>query len=392
MPHLRFSLTCGTISGMKTRSVLLLVSPSSPGRFAGVARFARSHGWHLTSADRLTHTLDGWTGDGALVTLRSDDAALRHARSLVRRGIPVVDLSATRPDIRLPRVAGDNIEIGRVAAEHLRARCFTRAAWFSTGWGSQHAERFRGFAERFSTAPERWAWALEDRKTRSDDWRALSRWLEKKLRAAKPPLGIFCFDDEDASRVETTALGLGLSIPGDIAVLGAGNDIPLCESQWVPISSVRHNLERNGYVGAALLDRLMNGGRPPPDPIFIKPQGVAERESTDTLAISSPLVRRARDAYREEMANPPSTAQLAERLGVSRATLDRAVAADLGISPAKLLMRLRIDEARRLLRNTKMSVSEIAYALGFCNPAYFTNAFRRAEGSAPRVWRKSLGS
>ena len=161
----------------------------------------------------------------------------------------------------------------------------------------------------------------------------------------------------------------------------------MCESQIVPISSVRHDLERIGFEGAQLLARLIDGDAPPAAATLVPPLGIAERASTDTLAVSSEIVRKARDIYLEELANPPSTEMLAERIGVSRATLDRAVAADIGISPAKMLSRLRLDEARRMLRAGVLSVSEIAYKLGYCNPAYFVNTFRRETGLSPRAWR-----
>lgn len=35
-------------------------------------------------------------------------------------------------------------------------------------------------------------------------------------------------------------------------------------------------------------------------------------------------------------------------------------------------------------------LDRIAYRTGFCNPAYFTNTFRRVTGLAPKNWRKSL--
>ena len=92
--------------------------------------------------------------------------------------------------------------------------------------------------------------------------------------------------------------------------------------------------------------------------------------------------------YLATLANPPSTAQLAERLGVSRATLDRAFADDIGLSPPKMLMRLRLDEAKRLMSSTDLTFAEIAAQLGYCNAAYFTNIFRDSEGAPPREWRK----
>ena len=71
----------------KMRNVLLLLTPSNPRRLEGIALFARSRSWHLTIADHLTHSLDGWSGDGALVTLR-DDAARRRGDALIRAQAP----------------------------------------------------------------------------------------------------------------------------------------------------------------------------------------------------------------------------------------------------------------------------------------------------------------
>ena len=132
----------------------------------------------------------------------------------------------------------------------------------------------------------------------------------------------------------------------------------------------------------------MNGGKPPAVPIRIKPRDVTERASTDALAVSSDIVRRVRDIYMGSLANPPSTTQLVERLGVSRTTLDRAFASDIGLSPPKMLMRLRLDEAKRLMSSTDLTLAEIAARLGYCNAAYFTNIFRDSEGVTPREWRK----
>ena len=376
---------------MKMQNVLLLLTPSNPRRLEGIALFARTKSWHLTIADHLTHSFDGWRGDGALVTLRDDAGMLSYVRKLRRQGVRTVDLSMSRPDIRMPRVAGDNAAIGRMAAEHFKLKRYKNAAWFSTGWGHQHELRYAAFSEAMDGLCEKWTWALASRKAGADDWNALSRWLKAKLLKAPRPLAVFCFDDADASRVESVAIDSGLSVPSDVAVLGVGDDTVICENQAVPISSVQHDLHRIGYTGAALLERLMDGGKPPNEPLLIKPKGVTERASTDALAISSDIVRRARDLYMEALANPPSTAQLAERLGVSRTALDRAFAADIGLTPSKMLTRLKLDEAKRLMASTDLTLAEISGRLGFCNPAYFTNIFKDAEGVAPKKWRRQPG-
>ena len=372
---------------MKMRNVLLLLTPSNPRRLEGIALFARSKSWHLTIADHLTHSLDGWRGDGSLVTLRDDPGLLSYVRRLRRQGVHTVDLSLTRPDVKLPRVAGDNAAIGRLAADHFKSKRYRNAAWFSTGWGHQHELRYSAFAGEIGGCCEKWAWALAARTAGADDWNALSRWLKAKLKAAPRPLAVFCFDDADASRVESVAIESGLSVPGDVAVLGVGDDLILCENQIVPISSVQHDIRRVGYAGAALLERLMDGGKAPRETILVAPRGVKERASTDSLAISDGLVQKVFAEYAAHLDNPPSTVMLAEKFGVPRATLDRAFARDIGLSPAKMLARMRLDEAKRLMASTDLTFAEIAARLGYCNPAYFTNVFREAEGVSPKKWR-----
>ena len=99
---------------MKQRNVLLLIQPAYPERIQGIARFAKSHGWHLTIVDRLARFPRGWRGDGALVTLRGNAETNRFVRGLVSDGVPVVDLTFNHPEICLPRVSGDHEAFGRL--------------------------------------------------------------------------------------------------------------------------------------------------------------------------------------------------------------------------------------------------------------------------------------
>ena len=91
---------------------------------------------------------------------------------------------------------------------------------------------------------------------------------------------------------------------------------------------------------------------------------------------------------RANLAKPIGLSQVAEKIGSSRATVARLFERELGHTAGEEVMRQRIDMAKRLLKNESLSVSEIAYRTGFCNPAYFTNTFRRATGLTPKSWRK----
>ena len=111
---------------MEQRNVLVMISPMSGPRLAGVARYAKEHGWHLMVQDRLGYQSPVWRGNGALVTLRADATMADCVKRLRRAGTPVVDLTINRPDIRLPRVTSDHAALAvGLAANRLFACVLT---------------------------------------------------------------------------------------------------------------------------------------------------------------------------------------------------------------------------------------------------------------------------
>ncbi|HEY5565257.1 MAG TPA: ATP-binding protein, partial [Rhodothermia bacterium] len=78
---------------------------------------------------------------------------------------------------------------------------------------------------------------------------------------------------------------------------------------------------------------------------------------------------------------------LADEVGLSRRQLERKMETILGESPAALIRRLRLERASQLLRARAGTVAEIAYSVGFTNPAYFARAFKKAFGESPSEHR-----
>ncbi|WP_276326062.1 helix-turn-helix domain-containing protein [Palleronia marisminoris] len=79
----------------------------------------------------------------------------------------------------------------------------------------------------------------------------------------------------------------------------------------------------------------------------------------------------------------------AREIGVSAEHLGRITRAMAGQSPAQFIDARRMQEARRHLAYTRLSVASVAHALGYDDPAYFSRAFRRAEGVSPSAYRAS---
>ena len=370
---------------MRKRSVLAVVSPLNAARVRGIARYAREHGWHIVVRDRLGDTPLGWNGDGVVATLREDTATVQSVLRLHARGIPVVDLVDTRPDIRVPRVACDNLAIGRLAAADFAHRNFRHVIWFSSGWSHVHELRWRGLSDRIPA--EKWVLSEAIPASRNDDWAAYSRWIRSKLLAAEKPFAALTYEEGDAARLLDAAMRAGLSVPEELAILSVGNDPLMCENQPVPLSSIEQNIERGGYEGAALLDRLMDGEPPPAEPVMVPPGGIVLRRSSDAVAVSDPLVRKALDYIACHLAHSFGAGQVQQALDVSRSSLDKRFSAELGRSIGEEIMRQRLARAKLLLKNTRLTIAGIAKETGFCTASHLANSFRAATGTTPRNWR-----
>ena len=79
---------------------------------------------------------------------------------------------------------------------------------------------------------------------------------------------------------------------------------------------------------------------------------------------------------------------LAADMNLSRVQLYRKVKAVTGSSPVELLRNARLNRAYQLLLTTDKSVSEVAYAVGFTAPSYFTKCFKEEYGIVPGDVRK----
>ena len=83
----------------------------------------------------------------------------------------------------------------------------------------------------------------------------------------------------------------------------------------------------------------------------------------------------------------PSSAEAAEIIGTSRASLYRSLANE-GITYFRVVERVRFEAARSMLKDESSSIKEIAYELGYSSPGSFVRAFRRLSGVTPGEFRR----
>lgn len=96
------------------------------------------------------------------------------------------------------------------------------------------------------------------------------------------------------------------------------------------------------------------------------------------------FILRLRNIIEDNLDNPDlSIEDICKRLAMSRMQLHRKIKALTNLSTSIFIRNIRLVNARRLLESTGMNVSEVAYAVGFDDPRYFSRVFTDYFGHAP---------
>ena len=101
--------------------------------------------------------------------------------------------------------------------------------------------------------------------------------------------------------------------------------------------------------------------------------------------IDKSFLKQLRKIIQENLANSDlSVEQIGDEIGLSRVQLYRKVKALTGYSPVEIVRKARLTRARHLLQTTERTVSEVAYAVGFSTPSYFSKCYKDEFGESPK--------
>lgn len=363
-------------------------------RRVGIAEYAREAGWILESRlyaflflGQHKEYLASVQFDGILSMVRSSQPTLREI--VLKAGVPVVDLWQDCPELSLPRVYPDHHAAGRLAATHLIELGLRNLLFYSHTVDRRVTElRRNGFREMAKSrglgVDEIW-W---DSHTPMPKGLTRVSWLAQQLKSRSLPVGVMAGNDAVASDVLDAAHLAGLRVPEDVAVVGVDNDPILAELGAVPLTSVEIARPRVGYEAAALLDRLIDGEKPPRHPILVPPAGVIARRSTEILAVSDAdvltAVRYIRDHFRESI----SVTDVAASTFLSQRRLQDRFQSALGHSILDEITRQRVNFARHLLTQTKHKIAIVATMGGFGSMHHMSKVFRRELKISPMAYRQ----
>ncbi len=367
-------------------AVALLIETSNSyarGLLEGIIGYVRAHDpWSIWLPEQRRgesppEWLARWQGDGIIARIETAEIA----RAVARKRLPVVDVSAARPLSTVPWVETDDAAIARLAVEHLVERGFRRLAFVGDAQFNWSRFREEHFVARCASAGATCHVFQPPRKSTPD---ALKRWLAE----LEKPVGVFACYDIKAQQVLDACRELDLAVPEQVAVLGVDNDPLLCNLCTPPLSSVVPDANRTGYLAAELLDRMLAGHPVPAQAHLLPPLGVETRHSTDILAIEDSDVAAALRIIRERARDGIDVNDLLRTLPVSRRVFETKFRKLVGRTPHEEIVRVRLQRVQQLLRETDLSIAEIAPRVGFDHPEYLTVAFKRSFGITPSQFRK----
>lgn len=123
----------------------------------------------------------------------------------------------------------------------------------------------------------------------------------------------------------------------------------------------------------------------------IRPAGGAQRGSlVERYGVHHKEVVRALALMEDHVADPLACSEVARRAGVSLRQLERLFRAHLGSSLKQQYLAIRLDRARDLVRQTPLSITEIAVAAGFANSGHFSKRYHARFATRPSDERRRM--
>lgn len=301
------------------------------------------------------------------------------------------DPGSTNPGIRLWL---DEWALGAAAAEHLLARGFEnfgtlRAA--GRDWIDQRQAGFEQAVRPHATTLSSYELA-EQRLAQVSNiaWLQIDEGLAAWAHELPKPAAVFAVHDAMGRELLDACLREAIAVPESVAVIGAGDNVDICQTTHPPLSSVHVPWEPMGLLAARLLARRLDGQAQLPRETRVGPRGITERASTSLVAIDDPDLAEALYFVREHACDPIDVDAVARATAMGRRRLERGFRRLLGRTPHQQIRRVQMDRARRLLARTDLPIGEIAERVGISR-SHFTKVFHDELGLTPAAFRAEHG-
>lgn len=344
---------------------------------------------HEFTAEVVKHELSRGT-DGFIVGIPGAEDALG---VLSAADIPTVVMNVSGGGIEkrtknIAFVKSDSQAVGREAAHALLRQGVYKSyayAGYRTDddWSRERGAAFRGTLDAAGFVGR--MFDITHYRDKVEDKDTLIKWLK----GLPKPCGILAACDDRAFEVIDVCSEIGIKIPAEIGILGVNNDPILCENAEPKLSSIQPDFIGEGRLAAEILETMMAGGKRDPAKRvnLVGIRAIVHRESTVPQSEAGRFVQKVLAYISREATKGIGIEDVARRFKVSRSLLELRFRELQGESVYEAMLRIRLDEVKRRLRQTNAPISEITSACGWENPAPPKVLFKRRFGVSMRDWR-----
>lgn len=378
-------------------TIFFLKSPSSAGasdrQLVGARDITAKLGWsirdfNLLSVD-LPRLVNFWKPSGIIVECGEWKRPI-DLRPFGRTPVVFIDHDPSTLAEGSFNVLQNSVATGEAAARELMLTDYRHFAYvpFAGKWWWNDA-REQGFANALALN----GFTFRKLSTRQTDLhgRNYVRDLRKFLTALPKPCAVFAANDKEAELVLFEAKSLGLSTPGDLAIVGVDDFEPICEHTVPKLSSIRPDHYRAGELSVLMLAAILRGRAHYRGSHMrhYAAEWVVRRESScvfknppdkDTLA--------ALDLIRKEACNGLKAETVIGGYSCSRSPAARRFRAATGHSILEEIHAVQMARAKAILADPGQQIKAIAAFCGFTNPNSLGKFFLRETGMTMTEWRR----
>ena len=302
-------------------------------------------------------------------------------------------LEVSHPLFRTPSVLLDNEKIADMAADFfLRMKMPYYAFVPSVPDGDWSQTRLAFYSKALAAKGHNVHVFRPSPPNQSPENKKLAQWLSQLPK----PAAILVPSDVTGRRVLQVCHDSKIVVPYEVAVLGIGNDVAMCDSCFPSLSSIAVHSQRAGFVAAELLDQLMNRVTPLAKTITYDPTEVVPRDSTNLppdmrksqTGQSSGYVIRALEFIRINNGCMIQVEEVAKHVGVSRQWLEKQFKNDMGHSLHGEIHRHKMSRICSLLTETETPINQIAEMSGFENANHLRIIFKKEFGMTMTEYRQ----
>lgn len=360
----------------------------------GMMRFSKEHGpwifYRPSLALRFGEKPEEWAMKWArewkadAIVGRWDEDKLDLLKDI---NIPVVLQNNRIRSKVFSNLTGDYYSTGQMAAQYFRKKRFSEYAFFGIKNIVWSEERCKGYMTEVLANGGNFYQYMENES--KDEMNEIKNWLKHLPK----PLALFCCDDAHALLITEICKVEGISIPGEVSVLGVDDDELLCDISDPTISSIRMDVENGGYLTCQLLNERIHKRDTRTFNVSIKPLSISERGSTRMHNIDDKYVAKLVDYIQEHYFEDLSVDYLLSLVPLSRRSIEMRFKKSMGgITIYQYLLSVRVERLAYLLLTTDRDFADVVYEVGFHDIANVSRTFRRYKGCSPQEYRRRLRS